>query len=73
LATSRTPTVEEVRVLANAVQQRSSRFRQDNESAKALVSIGDTIRDESIEQNELAVWTSVTMLILNLDEAITRN
>ena len=72
LALSRTPTSKETEILAKTYQQRLSRYRQDPTGAKSLISVGESPRNESIEEIEFAAWTSVMSLILNLDEAITK-
>ena len=72
LAVSRTPTPAETAVLLKAHQQRLAKYQQDPAAAKALVSHGDSPRIESLNEPDLAAWTAVMSLILNLDEAITK-
>jgi hypothetical protein len=72
LALSRNPSLIETDVLLKLYQQRLIRYRGEPASAKSLVSTGESPRNESIDQAELAAWTSVMSLILNLDEAITK-
>jgi hypothetical protein len=36
------------------------------------LSVGDTRSDPRLNQNELAAWTTVASIILNLDETITK-
>jgi len=72
LALSRSPTDTELQVLVKTHQQRLDHYRKDLPGAKALVSVGESPREPSIEDAELAAWTSVMSLILNLDEAITK-
>jgi hypothetical protein len=69
---SRDPSPAEIEVLTKTFQQRLARFQQSPSSAKSLVSIGESARNESIDDCDLAAWTSVMSLILNLDEAITK-
>jgi hypothetical protein len=72
LAISRKPSAVEAEVLLKTYQQRLARYRQDPIGAKSLISVGESSRNESIDEAELAAWTSVMSLILNLDEAITK-
>lgn len=72
LALSRKPTAIELQVLVKTYQQRLDRYRQDSAGAKSLLSVGESPRDSAIDEAELAAWTSVTSLILNLDEAVTK-
>ena len=72
VAVTRPPTAAELAVLRAIYQQRLTRFQNDPVAATALLSIGDSPRNESFNQPELAAWTAVMSLILNLDEAITK-
>ncbi len=72
LSLSRKPTAAETRVLLKTFEQRLQRYQQDPAGAKSLISIGDSTRNESLNEAELAAWTSVMSVILNLDEAITK-
>lgn len=47
-------------------------FRQDPESAGKLLSAGDSPRNEQLDASELAAWTMVAHLILNLSETVTK-
>jgi hypothetical protein len=42
-------------------------------AAEALVSVGISARPENVDVAELAAWTSVSRVLLNLNETITRN
>ncbi|MEZ6068335.1 MAG: DUF1553 domain-containing protein [Planctomycetaceae bacterium] len=72
LATSRTPADSTIATLREAYQQELSVFQADPERAKALLSIGESPRDEAIDPAVHAAMTNVTSLILNLDATLTR-
>ena len=72
LAVSRTPTPAETAILLKTHQQRLAKYQQDLAATKALLSHGDSPRNESLNEPDLAAWTAVMSLILNLDEAITK-
>lgn len=72
LALSRSPTPQEASVLLKLYEQRLKKFQQDPTAAKALLSIGESPHDGSLPEAELAAWTSVMSVLLNLDEAITK-
>ena len=72
LALSRKPSAAEVEILLKTYQSRLAHFRQNPADAKSLISVGEFPRTESIDEIDLAAWTSVMSLILNLDEAITK-
>lgn len=69
---SRPPTDAEMKLTQKLFEQRLQKFRQDAASAKALISIGDSQPDKTLAEAELAAWSSVMSVILNLDEAITK-
>ena len=48
------------------------RFRDDPESAKKLIAVGDSKVDDELDPVELAAWTTVMSVILNLDETVTK-
>ena len=47
-------------------------FQGDHEAALALISAGESERDESLDAAEHATWTVLASMILNLDETLTR-
>ena len=46
-------------------------YRADEAAARALLAVGDSPRDDAIPPAELAAYTALATLILNLDEVIT--
>ena len=72
LATSRLPSDREVQVLSEALQQQRDFYAHNPEEAARLVSLGASPPATSAEGNELAAWTTLASIILNLDETITR-
>lgn len=71
-ATLRQPTEDELAVLERGLSKYRKRFVADPQSAKQLVSVGQSPVDAHANLAELAAFTSVAGLILNLDETITR-
>lgn len=69
----RQPRPAESEVLSQLLASHRAQYREDQESAKRLIAIGDKPADKNLDQVELAAWTSVTRAILNLHEFITRN
>ena len=47
-------------------------YQADPEAALALVSAGESERDESLDVAEHATWTVLASMMLNLDETLTR-
>lgn len=72
LVTSRSPSVNELSVLVPIYQGQLEIYQKDKEAATKLVSFGDSKRNEALDVSELAAWTMMANLILNLDEAVTK-
>ena len=72
LAVSRQPSPAESAVLLKTYQHQRAKYEQNPIAAKALLSHGDSPRNQSLNELDLAAWTAVMSLILNLDEAITK-
>jgi hypothetical protein len=49
-----------------------SRYQDDSKAALKYLNYGASPRDETLNPNELAGYTTVASLILNLDEAIMK-
>ena len=47
-------------------------FKADKDAALALLGMGESARDESLDAAEHATWTVLASMILNLDETLTR-
>jgi len=64
---------EETALLTDLLKKHRSEFASDPKSAEALVSVGISPRQSNADVAELAAWTSVSRVLLNLNETITRN
>ncbi len=73
LATARYPTATERNALTQLLNQRLTHYRSNPEAAKSFLSVGASKMDGAFNTEELAAYSSVASLILNLDETITRN
>jgi hypothetical protein len=72
IATSRTPKPIAAQILLGAFNEELENFKKNPEAAGKLIAIGESKHDESINSAELAAWTIVASMLLNLDEVITR-
>jgi len=72
LATSRQPSSEEVQVLLDIYKEQLAKFYKDKETAEKLLSVGAYKPDKEVDSAELAAWTTIASMILNLDETITK-
>jgi hypothetical protein len=72
LVLGRQPDDAELDVVLAACQEFSERFEHDRTGATGLLELGESPRDESLDPAHHAAMTMAASLILNLDEAITR-
>jgi hypothetical protein len=63
----------EVKLLSGLYEQHRQQYQGDKTAAEALLRIGDRAAPKDLAAPELAAWTSVARVILNLHETITRN
>lgn len=73
VATSRKPSDTESRILRDVFETDLAKYRQNVDSARKLLSVGDSPRRESLDLAEHAAWTTVASVILNLDEVLNKN
>ena len=50
-----------------------ARYRDDAAAANEVIAVGESTPNETLEPVELAAYTLIANLILNLDETVTRN
>ena len=72
LATAREPESREQEILLRGFQRYLDRYQTRPADAEQLLSSGESPRKTSVSTHELAAYTSVSSLILNLDEVITK-
>ncbi len=72
MATARHPNPSELAVLARRWKKLREEFSNHPEEANALLAIGESPRDESLDSAEHAAYSVICSLILNLDEVLTR-
>ena len=71
-ALSRPPQPKELEIMNALYEKHLTEFTGNFEAAEALVTTGEAAATEAVEPNQLAAWTSVARVILNLHETITR-
>lgn len=71
-ATARRPANEETQILLDVFEAQKIAYAKRNADARKLLSVGESKRDESLAEIDLAAWTTVTSIILTLDETITK-
>lgn len=68
----RAPKPAEVTVLADIYAKQLERFNKDEATAIKLLSVGEAKRNETLNPAELATWTTLSSILLNLDETVTK-
>jgi hypothetical protein len=68
----RKPSAKELTVLRDLSRKQAAHYATHREAALKLLSVGDSPYDKSLDPAELAAWTNVASVLLNLDEAITK-
>lgn len=71
-ATSRLPNRAELTLIAGGLAEHLDQFAADQESARQLVSVGEFPVDERLDAAELAAYTTMCSMILNLDECVVK-
>jgi len=72
LALASDPGAEKRSILVDGLKQYRKHFKLNKEDAEAFINVGDSKPDTSIKAEELAAYTMLASVILNLDEVITR-
>ncbi len=70
---ARSPKPAEFKVLQEMFDKELVHFRLNRAAAEKLLSVGESSRNKNLDETELAAWTSMASIILNLDESITRS
>ena len=72
LATARRPAADETGELLELYRETLAEFQKHPDGAMKIVSVGESKRDEQLSVSQLAAWTILANLILNLDETVTK-
>jgi hypothetical protein len=71
-ATARSPSAAESQILLDSFRYYRDTYQTDAGAALKLVSQGEHPRNEKLNASELAAYTTVASMILNLDEVVTK-
>ncbi len=69
---TRSPRPQEVSVLQTIYTQQLEKFRQNETAAQKLLKVGESPRNEQLGVIELATWATLSSILLNLDETVTK-
>jgi Protein of unknown function (DUF1553)/Protein of unknown function (DUF1549)/Planctomycete cytochrome C len=73
LVLSRSPRTDEQQVLVGLFEKHRKEFLADPAAARALLATGDAPPPPGVDLAELAAWTSVARVLLNLQATFTRS
>ena len=71
-ATARLPKPKEEALLLETFQTHYQELASNPEAAKELIAVGESPPDETLDAVEVAAWTMIANLILNLDEVLNK-
>lgn len=71
-ALNRKPTERESEILLGILENHKTEFTKDQDAAKKSIQAGIRKASADLDAAEMAAWTSVSRIILNLHETITR-
>jgi mono/diheme cytochrome c family protein len=72
-ALQRAPSEQEVQLAEQLLEEHRGYYRQDPAAANQLLGVGLAPNPESLDKVELAAWTHIARVLLNLHESITRS
>ena len=72
-ALHRKPNAKELELLTVLAAKHLKQYKADAPAAAAVLKVGAKPADAKLDNAELAAWTSIARVILNLHENITRN
>jgi hypothetical protein len=72
-ALSRSANAAETKLLADLFEKHQKQYSADKAAAKQSLALGDARPPSDLDAANLAAWTSVARVILNLHETISRN
>jgi hypothetical protein len=72
LVVARKPSVHESEILAGEYQRQLESFKNEPMAATSLLAVGESPRNDKLDAVQQAALTNVSLVILNLDEAVCR-
>ena len=73
LLTARPPTSAELKILHQTLAKYQAKYQKEVEAARKLIAVGESPKNEKLNPSELASYTMVASLLLNLDETLNKN
>jgi hypothetical protein len=73
LLLSRPPTDKELAIVTGELTKHTQRYANNPDDAAKLLAVGERKANPKLKADEVAAWTLVASMLLNLDETLTRN
>lgn len=73
LSTARRATEQEIDIVVDAYRVGLEEFKSNSAAVDELLSVGIFKHDPSLDRSELAAWSTVASMLLNLDETISKS
>ena len=71
-AAQREPNADEIKIIAPLLSERLIAYQNDEKAADELLKVGQMPVASTLDKAQLAAWTHVARVLLNLHETITR-
>jgi hypothetical protein len=68
----RFPSTQEAEIIRRSFEKHLAAYTTKPEEAKKAISYGESKADDKLNPTELAAWTMVANLVMNLDEVVTK-
>ncbi len=61
-----------MKILLDVYQRQLGEYRKDKDAAEKLLGVGSFRAKPGLDRSELAAWTTIASMLLNLDETVTK-
>ena len=72
MVTARIPQRNELSTLQRALGKYQAHFAENEANAARVVSVGEAPRDKTLDTPNHAAWSTLCLMLLNLDETLTK-
>jgi mono/diheme cytochrome c family protein len=73
LSTARRATEQEIDIVVNVYRAELEEYKSNSAAVDEFLSVGIFKHDPSLDRSELAAWSTVASMLLNLDETISKS
>ena len=69
---AREPSAKELQIVSTLFDEHLAEFTKNPEAANQLLAVGESVRDEMLDSQQLGAWTMIVHLVFNLSETVTK-